>query len=644
MVFAQENSSISLTQLFPGQYDNTKFYITLADPEGIGAATVNKVNGDWVLGAGRSCLKQFNTGTVTLLPKDFPLKASLTDCKGNKYETSIFPLGTFPVAELGNCANEKECEAYCQKPENMGPCLDFAEENDLLPEEEIAIARKMLSAGETSGPGGCRGQAECEAYCDDISHIRECVTFAEEHDLMPPEELEEARKVADAIDRGIQLPPCSSKTECDDVCRLPENMRACITFAKEAGLMPAGDLEEAEKVLAALEKGIQPPPCGGKDECDEYCALPENFETCITFAEAAGFMSAEEAAMVRRTGGKGPGDCRGKDACEAYCEDPAHGDECINFAIENGFMSAEEGEQAKKMLAAGMNVMQGGPGGCKGREECDAYCDDFTHMTDCVDFAEKAGMMSPEDAARARRMAEKGINMMQGGPGGCKGQEECEAFCNEPANMEECLNFAVQIGDMEPEEAERARQGMQMRAQMAECLSMPCSEALPCLQALSPQGPPEGQGEQPAEPPPEGGEGDEIRQKIELCMREMMPEGPPAGEAGMMPPEGFEGQMPPEGMGPEQFQEQFQRQMEQMQPPEMTPGGDALIRPDILQQQIEQQIQQQIEQQMQQQIQQQMEQQMQQQFAPPPTEPVPPPPESFFESVKNFLATLIPII
>lgn len=34
---------------------------------------------------------------------------------------------TFPIAELGNCGSQGECAAYCDLPENMPACLDFAE-------------------------------------------------------------------------------------------------------------------------------------------------------------------------------------------------------------------------------------------------------------------------------------------------------------------------------------------------------------------------------------------------------------------------------------------------------------------------------------------------------------------------------------
>ncbi|MEK9209569.1 MAG: hypothetical protein AAB926_01935 [Patescibacteria group bacterium] len=535
----------------------------------------------------------------------------------------------YPVPELGNCQSREVCETFCDQPENMPACLDFAEDNNLMPEKDIDLARKMLELGETEGPGGCQGQAECDAYCDDISNIRECVDFAEKNGLIPPDELEEARKVISAIERGVQPPPCNSKSECDQICRKPENMKTCIAFAKEAGLMPPEELEEAEKVLAAIEKGATPPPCGGKEECDEYCSAPENLEQCLAFAEAAGFISPEEATMARKTGGRGPGGCRGKEVCEAYCEDPANGEECINFAVENGFMPAEEAENALKMFKAGFTS---GPGGCKGKEECEGYCDDVSHMGECVDFAEKAGMMSAEDAARARKMAEMGMN---GGPGGCKGENECRAFCEDPTNGEECLNFAVQIGEISPEEAEQARQGMEamMRGGPGGCKSEDecksyCddpSHGEECLNFAIESG----------MMPPEEAE----------RMREMMEGGFQEG----MPSEGMpEGQMPPEGISPEEFQrEEIERQiMEETQErmeggimpqegmiPEGMPEGMA---PEEFQQQIQGQIQEEIQRQIEQQTQQQMQEMMPQgEMTPTPLEMMAPPPESFIAPIES---------
>lgn len=506
----------------------------------------------------------------------------------------------YPISELGNCENKSDCMDFCDKSENMQVCVTFAEQNNLLPEEEIKMAKKMLEVGETAGPGGCKGQVECAAYCDDINNIEECLAFAEEHNLLPIDELEEGKKVVQAIKQGLTPPGCRSKKECDSFCRLPENMEACINFGEAAGLIPPEELKEAKMVLEAIKKGIKPPPCGSKDECDEYCSQPENIEECVTFAEAAGFMSSDEAAMVRKTGGKGPGGCQGKEECEAYCEDPTNGEECINFAVEMGMIAPEEAEMARKMMAAGLS---GGPGGCKGKEECEAYCNDFLHQEECIDFSVKAGFMSAEEAEQAKQMMQSGFSA---GPGGCQGKEECEAYCNEPTHQEECIQFAQQTGMMSSEEAQMAEQGRIMMQQggpggcrgQEECMTY-CgdpSHLEECANFASQQ----------------GLVSQEEMERMREQMQQMQEQGMPPG---FVPAEGEhleEGMMPPEGFSQPPSQEQIQQMQEQYQ----------------------QQYQEQYQQQYQEQYQQQLEQ-----LAPPPGEI----PQSLLQDAKNFLASIISI-
>jgi len=87
----------------------------------------------------------------------------------------------YPVAELGNCENEADCMAYCDEIEHLGECILFAEEHDLLTSEELEEAEKFLAAGAV-GPGGCTSHDSCDLYCNDIANIDECIRFGEEHD------------------------------------------------------------------------------------------------------------------------------------------------------------------------------------------------------------------------------------------------------------------------------------------------------------------------------------------------------------------------------------------------------------------------------------------------------------------------------
>ncbi|MDD4990173.1 MAG: hypothetical protein PHW31_02575 [Candidatus Pacebacteria bacterium] len=326
----------------------------------------------------------------------------------------------YPVKELGNCQSESDCKVYCDKPENTEACLDFAQKNNLMAKEEIDLAKKFVAAG-SEAPGGCKGKNGCEAYCNDIDNIDECVAYAESNNLMAPQELEEAKKVQAAIKRGVKPPACKNKEECDAYCEDPNHMEECINFGVQAGFIQGKELEDSQKMLAALKRGVKPPPCKGKEACDTYCGNPENMEECMTFAMEAGFMTEEEKA------------------------------------------------NSQKMLSALKKGVK--PPNCQGKEGCDVYCQQDEHFEECTNFAEAAGFMTAEEAAMARKTGGKG-------PGGCKGKDECEAFCNNPDNQETCFNFGKENGLIPEEDLKRMEEG---KLQFKQTLEQAPQEVLDCL-------------------------------------------------------------------------------------------------------------------------------------------------------------------
>ena len=316
---------------------------------------------------------------------------------------------TYPIAELNNCKDKEDCLAYCDLPQNIEACVNFGERNNLMSEEKVQKAKKFIAVG-AKGPGGCSGKDACETYCNGIANIDECVAFAEKNDLMPPAELVEAKQIQAAIKRGVRPPNCNSKQSCDVYCEEADHMEECVAFGIEAGFIQGKELEDAQKMVAAVKRGVRPPPCRGKDACDLYCSEPENMEVCM------------------------------------------------NFAIEAGFMNEEEAAQSQKMLTAVKNGIK--PPKCRGRDQCDAYCSSEEHFEECTNFAEAAGFMSADEAIMARKTKGKT-------PGGCKGKEECEAFCNNPDNQETCFNFAKENGMIPDEELKKMEEGrQQMQGQL----------------------------------------------------------------------------------------------------------------------------------------------------------------------------------
>lgn len=267
----------------------------------------------------------------------------------------------YPIAELGNCQNESACKQYCSIEANYLACANFGEKNNLISKEEAARAREFSDVLKGEGPGGCKDQKTCEAYCNDISRINECVAFAEKHNFVKGEQLNEAKKVAKALKEGAILPGgCKDKASCDNYCKNPQNVDECLVFAKKAGFITPEEAAEAEKVLPLIKSGETPGQCKTKSECQVYCDNKDHAVECIDFAEKAGFVSKEEADMVRKTGGKGPGGCKSKESCEVLCNKKENQKECFEFAKKYNLIPADklkEIEEGMGRLRSGLDQM-----------------------------------------------------------------------------------------------------------------------------------------------------------------------------------------------------------------------------------------------------------------------------------------------
>ncbi|HEY4475266.1 MAG TPA: hypothetical protein VJB92_00880 [Candidatus Paceibacterota bacterium] len=499
---------------------------------------------------------------------------------------------TYPIPELGNCKSPENCASYCDKSANLERCIAYAENHDLMPAEEIADAKKFLAAG-GKGPGGCTSKDACETYCNDINHMDECISFAEKNNIIPLNELAEAKKVQAALKGGAKLPGnCRNKTECEAYCQ-PNNpdlfasrMEECIGFAKTAGFMEDDELAEAEKALAAIKRGIKPPPCRGREACDEYCQRPENIDSCLDFAEAAGFIPPEEIARVRKMARlgitSGPGGCRGEEECQTFCENEANQETCSNFLVEilekNPELKIEDfiREEDRERMQDGMEQMQ------------EALTDAPDEVRTCLNEAfpgltEKieSGNFSPIEMMKiGPRM---GLVMQEcfeksfgGGPGGFGGPEEMMGEDSE--FIAECFK---ELGMEFPPKKPPSPDLM--------------SKIQTCMQnKLGAEGFPGAPDEFPGGSPAGGFPGGGMPPEVQRCLTELGIQGAPTpeqqgqigecvknsmgggetefqfergesgeGMEGFVPPEGFQNFVPPENIAPEQFQEQFNEQYRQ---------------------------------------------------------------------------------
>jgi len=263
---------------------------------------------------------------------------------------------SYPIIELGNCSDQASCAAYCDQAENMEACVDFASSKGMIAPEEAAIAKKAIvkiKAGET--PGGCKSKESCETFCqNDVSSLNACISFAEEIGVS---DAEQAKKIAVALQKGASMPgACSGKKSCEAYCQDVNNIDECLVFAEAAEILPPEEIAEAKKVAPFLKSGKTPGACKTKDDCKTYCDKEENFNECINFAKEAAFISEAEAEIAVKTGGKGPGNCRSKQTCEEYCDLPENAKVCADFALEKGLFDEDT---AKKVKNSGQEIGAG---------------------------------------------------------------------------------------------------------------------------------------------------------------------------------------------------------------------------------------------------------------------------------------------
>jgi|SRR3989339_20923 len=142
------------------------------------------------------------------------------------------------------------------------------------------------------------------------------------------------------------------------------------------------------------------------------------------------------------------GNCASQQDCEKYCDDIQNVEVCINFAEKAGMMTKDQIDEAKRMIP----YLKSGetPGKCTSEKQCDEYCNKDENLQECISFAEKAGLISGEELAMVKKTGGKG-------PGGCKGKKQCDEFCNNEANFPTCVDFAVANGMMDAKDAEMAK-------------------------------------------------------------------------------------------------------------------------------------------------------------------------------------------
>ena len=180
-----------------------------------------------------------------------------------------------------------------------------------------------------------------------------------------------------------------------------------------------------------------------------YFGLISTIIFCISFLLVIVVHAASQSDItfpVAELGG-----CKDKAACKAYCDQPARKGVCVDFAERHGLLSREQAQIARRVVA-----VAAGPGGCQSHTECETYCEDDGHIDECLEFAERENLLSGEELEEARRVsaAVRAGNRL---PGGCRSKAACEVYCAELDHLAECLSFAEISGLISSSELAEAK-------------------------------------------------------------------------------------------------------------------------------------------------------------------------------------------
>ena len=188
---------------------------------------------------------------------------------------------------------------------------------------------------------------------------------------------EEAQRVLAAIKRGIKPPACNGPEECDAYCGASEHMEECINFSIETGMMPKQEQEQAQKMLSAIKQGIKPPACKPTPPPNQL-----------------------EQAQSNQINKPNRPEQEGLQACDAYCADPSHIEECVKFSVAMGNMTEQQAQMSIKNDGKG-------PGGCIGKDACNTFCDNPDNQETCFEFGKENGMIPEGDLQKMQEGQQK---------------------------------------------------------------------------------------------------------------------------------------------------------------------------------------------------------------------------------------------
>ncbi len=258
-----------------------------------------------------------------------------TDVLGDESpETKVAALGiTFPITELGNCANVAACKTFCVDLQNQAVCREFAVKHGLANKEKIIDKAKLEL--------GCTTTEECRQLCELETNRSLCRTFAKKYHLKGA-----VKNLL--VESAKNELGCTNHAECRLLCEKPENREKCVNLARRLG---RGDTRKEELILKAKESL----GCTSFEDCKSFCQNPENAEKCRNFG-AAVRQHVEDKVKNELKEKLG---CTTAEECRKVCE--TNPERCPNFPKLGGSPNPLMPNLKQKLDNRGPGSLNSGP-------------------------------------------------------------------------------------------------------------------------------------------------------------------------------------------------------------------------------------------------------------------------------------------
>lgn len=243
----------------------------------------------------------------------------------------------YPLADLGNCRDAKECKLYCDIPANTPACwsyFKYGPPSNVLGVTSVIDATSAAKIGikfPVTDLGNCASPQECRDFCKQETNKSVCGDYAIKMGIQKTRVKEINRTV---LQKAKSELGCDSATSCHNYCRKSENQGLCLSFGQKYELVKKMGSSSGQLKPEIITKAQNELGCSNELSCKNHCDNPENLKKCQAFAArySLGKLSGEQKATGSGTKSPvflEPNGCRTQRECFEYCK--AHPETCPNF-------------------------------------------------------------------------------------------------------------------------------------------------------------------------------------------------------------------------------------------------------------------------------------------------------------------------